>query len=124
MGVLRVERSVRSGSSQSRYSQSRSSQANPAGERLRLEIAGLSSDGSGIARTDRGVVFVAGALPGELVEAEPADAELLVAFEWLVDLMGVIGGVTDDEQANSAVFYICYIKKISCQRYRFVHAKE
>ena len=70
MGVLRVERSVRSGSSQSRYSQSRSSQANPAGERLRLEIAGLSSDGSGIARTDRGVVFVAGALPGELVEAE------------------------------------------------------
>ena len=40
------------------------------GERLRLEIAGLSSDGSGIARTDRGVVFVAGALPGELVEAE------------------------------------------------------
>ena len=40
------------------------------GEILRLEIGGLSSDGSGIARTDRGVVFVAGALPGELVEAE------------------------------------------------------
>ena len=39
-------------------------------ERLRLEIGGFSSDGSGIARTDRGVVFVAGALPGELVEAE------------------------------------------------------
>lgn len=37
---------------------------------LRLEIGGLSSDGSGIARTDRGVVFVAGALPGELVDAE------------------------------------------------------
>ena len=30
----------------------------------------MSSDGSGIARTDCGVVFVAGALPGELVEAE------------------------------------------------------
>lgn len=41
-----------------------------AGERLRLEVGGLSSDGSGIARTDRGVVFVAGALPGELVDAE------------------------------------------------------
>ncbi len=40
------------------------------GEILRLEIGGLSSDGSGIARTDRGVVFVAGALPGELVESE------------------------------------------------------
>ena len=40
------------------------------GERLRLEITGLSSDGSGIARTNRGVVFVASALPGELVEAE------------------------------------------------------
>lgn len=35
-----------------------------------LFIEKISSDGSGIARTDRGVVFVEGALPDEIVEAE------------------------------------------------------
>ena len=35
-----------------------------------LAIFALSSDGTGIARTEQGVVFVEGALPGEVVEAE------------------------------------------------------
>lgn len=35
-----------------------------------LTIEKVSSDGRGIARTEEGVVFVAGALPGEVVEAE------------------------------------------------------
>lgn len=39
-------------------------------ERVTLEISGLSSDGTGISRTERGVVFVQGALPGEIVNAE------------------------------------------------------
>ncbi|MDR2529560.1 MAG: 23S rRNA (uracil(1939)-C(5))-methyltransferase RlmD [Synergistaceae bacterium] len=37
---------------------------------MELSIEKVSSDGRGIARTKDGVVFVAGALPGELVEAE------------------------------------------------------
>ncbi len=36
---------------------------------ITLDITGLSSDGSGISRTDKGVVFVQGALPGEKVSA-------------------------------------------------------
>ena len=39
-------------------------------ESLTLEISALSSDGAGIARTERGVIFVHGALPGEVVNAE------------------------------------------------------
>ena len=35
-----------------------------------LNISALSSDGAGIARTEHGVVFVNGALPGEVVTAE------------------------------------------------------
>lgn len=38
-------------------------------ERMTLRISALSSDGAGIARTDRGIVFVQGALPGEIVDA-------------------------------------------------------
>lgn len=38
-------------------------------ETLTLDITGFTSDGSGIARTDRGIVFVQGALPGETVRA-------------------------------------------------------
>lgn len=52
-GVLRVERP-----------------RTASGETSRFEIERLSSDGSGIARTGRGVVFVSGALPGEQVDAE------------------------------------------------------
>ncbi|MDR1875971.1 MAG: 23S rRNA (uracil(1939)-C(5))-methyltransferase RlmD [Synergistaceae bacterium] len=37
---------------------------------VELVVGKMSSDGSGIARTDEGVVFVEGALPGEVVEAE------------------------------------------------------
>lgn len=37
---------------------------------MQLRIDNMASDGKGIARTDTGVVFVPGALPGELVEAE------------------------------------------------------
>ena len=40
------------------------------GDVLTLNIEKLSSDGSGIARTENGVVFVAGALPGETVRAK------------------------------------------------------
>ncbi len=39
-------------------------------ERVTLEVSALSSDGTGISRTDRGVVFVQGALPGEIVNAK------------------------------------------------------
>ncbi len=39
-------------------------------ETLPLEVSALSSDGAGIARTGKGVVFVEGALPGETVIAE------------------------------------------------------
>ena len=39
-------------------------------ERVTLEVSALSSDGTGISRTERGVVFVQGALPGEIVNAE------------------------------------------------------
>ena len=39
-------------------------------ERVTLEISALSSDGTGISRTDRGVIFVQGGLPGEIVRAE------------------------------------------------------
>ena len=39
-------------------------------EILELKITALSSDGTGIARTQRGVIFVHGALPGEIVKAE------------------------------------------------------
>ena len=38
-------------------------------ESITLDITGLSSDGSGISRTESGVVFVQGALPGEKVSA-------------------------------------------------------
>jgi 23S rRNA (uracil1939-C5)-methyltransferase len=37
---------------------------------MELTVEKISSDGSGIARTGEGVVFVEGALPGEVVEAE------------------------------------------------------
>ena len=39
-------------------------------ERVTLEVSSLSSDGTGISRTDRGVIFVQGGLPGEIVRAE------------------------------------------------------
>ena len=39
-------------------------------ERVTLEISALSSDGTGISRTDRGIIFVQGGLPGEIVRAE------------------------------------------------------
>ena len=39
-------------------------------EVMTLEISGFSSDGTGISRTERGIVFVQGALPGEKVRAE------------------------------------------------------
>ena len=39
-------------------------------ESITLEVSGVSSDGAGLARTDRGIVFVQGALPGERVRAE------------------------------------------------------
>ena len=39
-------------------------------ETLELKITALSTDATGIARTSRGVVFVQGALPGEVVNAE------------------------------------------------------
>ena len=39
-------------------------------EQLTLEVSGLSSDGAGIARTEHGIIFVQGALPGETVRAE------------------------------------------------------
>ncbi len=37
---------------------------------MTLEVHALSSDGTGISRTNRGVIFVQGALPGERVRAE------------------------------------------------------
>ncbi|MBQ3458371.1 MAG: class I SAM-dependent RNA methyltransferase, partial [Synergistaceae bacterium] len=37
---------------------------------IRLEITGVTSDGLGISRTDSGVIFVQGALPGEKVLAK------------------------------------------------------
>ena len=37
---------------------------------LRIAYPTIASDGSGIARTERGVIFVRGALPGELVRAK------------------------------------------------------
>ena len=37
---------------------------------ITLNITGFTSEGTGIARTDKGVVFVQGALPGEKVNAE------------------------------------------------------
>jgi len=37
---------------------------------VELTIEKISSDGNGIARTSEGVIFVSGALPGEVVEAE------------------------------------------------------
>ena len=39
-------------------------------ETVPLKVSALSSDGAGIARTGKGVVFVEGALPGETVTAE------------------------------------------------------
>lgn len=39
-------------------------------EHVTLEVSALSSDGTGISRTDRGVIFVQGGLPGEIVRAE------------------------------------------------------
>ena len=39
-------------------------------ETLELNITAMSGDATGIARTPRGVVFVRGALPGEIVKAE------------------------------------------------------
>ena len=39
-------------------------------ELLTLKVSALSSDGGGIARTDRGIIFVQGALPGETVKAK------------------------------------------------------
>lgn len=37
---------------------------------IELTIEKMSSDGTGIARTNEGIIFVEGALPGEIVEAE------------------------------------------------------
>ena len=37
---------------------------------ITLKINSISSDGTGIARTERGIIFVQGALPGEVVKAE------------------------------------------------------
>ena len=37
---------------------------------LTLNITGFTSEGTGIARTDKGVIFVQGALPGEVIKAE------------------------------------------------------
>ena len=37
---------------------------------ITLNVTGFTSEGTGIARTDKGVVFVQGALPGETVKAE------------------------------------------------------
>ena len=37
---------------------------------MTLKIHALSSDGTGISRTDHGIIFVQGALPGEVVRAE------------------------------------------------------
>lgn len=39
-------------------------------ERMTLEVSALSSDGTGISRTDKGIIFVQGGLPGEIVRAE------------------------------------------------------
>ena len=39
-------------------------------ELLTLKISALSSDGAGISRTDRGIIFVQGGLPGETVRAK------------------------------------------------------
>ena len=39
-------------------------------EAVTLEVSGISSDGTGIARTEHGIIFVQGALPGETVRAE------------------------------------------------------
>lgn len=39
-------------------------------ETVTLKISALSSDGAGIARTDKGIIFVQGALPGETVKAK------------------------------------------------------
>ena len=41
----------------------------PNNETLELKINSISGDATGIARTPRGVVFVHGALPGEIVKA-------------------------------------------------------
>lgn len=39
-------------------------------EIITLEVSGFSSDGTGISRTERGIIFVQGALPGEQVRAK------------------------------------------------------
>ncbi|MDR1377157.1 MAG: 23S rRNA (uracil(1939)-C(5))-methyltransferase RlmD [Synergistaceae bacterium] len=49
-----------------------------------LVVEKMSSDGKGIARTDEGVVFVEGALPGEVVEAELVSRKRDFAFARLV----------------------------------------
>jgi 23S rRNA (uracil1939-C5)-methyltransferase len=49
-----------------------------------LVVEKISSDGRGIARTDEGVVFVEGALPGEVVEAELVRRKKDFAFARLV----------------------------------------
>ena len=41
-------------------------------EELTLTVSALTSEGSGLARTDKGIVFVNGALPGETVRASVA----------------------------------------------------
>jgi 23S rRNA (uracil1939-C5)-methyltransferase len=53
-------------------------------EPIELTIEKISSDGSGIARTAQGVVFVEGALPGEVVEAEVVSRKKDFAFARLV----------------------------------------
>jgi len=47
---------------------------------VELTVEKISSDGSGIARTGEGVVFVSGALPGEVVEAEISERKRDFAF--------------------------------------------
>jgi len=47
---------------------------------VELTIGKISSDGNGIARTGEGVIFVSGALPGEVVEAEIVQRKRDFAF--------------------------------------------
>ncbi|MBQ9574447.1 MAG: 23S rRNA (uracil(1939)-C(5))-methyltransferase RlmD, partial [Synergistaceae bacterium] len=47
----------------------RSNNGNNNSSLMTLEVSGISSDGSGISRTESGVIFVQGALPGETVKA-------------------------------------------------------
>ncbi|MDR2180022.1 MAG: 23S rRNA (uracil(1939)-C(5))-methyltransferase RlmD [Synergistaceae bacterium] len=56
-------------------------------DRRTLTVEKIASDGSGIARTREGVVFVEGALPGEVVEAEIVKRKKDFALARLVQLI-------------------------------------